>query len=75
VEKTQLSIYSYAKFLNIIYLDAMKKLDNDQGLTPYNFILTDKYIMIVLRQKEKAYDDIALNAIGFTGSILVKTKE
>lgn len=35
-------------------------------------IFDDTFLLIILRSKEKAYDKIALNAMCFTGSFLVK---
>lgn len=38
-------------------------------------ILSEDWIFIVVRRKEKLWDSISLNSMAFTGNILIKSKE
>lgn len=64
-----------------IYLNLLKDLSDKKFLTNdsivhinYNLIMTSQFMMIVGRRMEKYNDSIGINAVGFTGSILVKNK-
>jgi ATP adenylyltransferase/5',5'''-P-1,P-4-tetraphosphate phosphorylase II len=50
----------------------MKELGNSDLKNAYNLIFTEKFILIVIRSKESTLDNIPLNAMGFSGSILLK---
>ncbi|KRX06299.1 HIT-like domain [Pseudocohnilembus persalinus] len=57
------------------YIEALKEVNNSDLSYQYNMIFDDTFLLIILRSKEKAYDKIALNAMCFTGSFLVKNQE
>lgn len=38
-------------------------------------ILTEDWIFVVLRKKEKLWDSISLNSMAYTGNLLIKSKE
>jgi len=40
----------------------------------YNLIITTKFLMIVERKLEKFRNEISLNGVAFTGSLLVKNQ-
>ena len=52
----------------------MKDLGNESLQYPYNLIITDKFLFMVLRKCEKAEDVLAINAMGFTGSFMLKNE-
>jgi len=49
-------------------------LQPPQPSTPYNLLLTRQWMMVVMRSQE-SYRSIPVNALGFAGSLLVKTPE
>lgn len=67
------------------YLDTYHQLLEAVGITsntgwqgeqtaPYNFLCTQRWMMIVPRSQEK-YADISVNSLGFAGSLLVRDQE
>lgn len=64
-----------------MYLEILKDISKKDHMTndsitniKYNLIMTADFLMIVERSKEKFRDEITLNGVAFTGSILVKNK-
>lgn len=57
------------------YLKALDDLDNENGQKSYNLILTDEWLLMVMRGKEKALGSAGLNAMAYSGTILVKDVE
>eukprot|EP00347_Sterkiella_histriomuscorum_P014537 403360498 len=60
------------------YLDAYKaclrKLDNQQGDLPYNFIMTPDWMFMVIRRKPQ-YEGILCNSLGYLGLMYAKNEE
>ncbi len=54
----------------------MTKLSNisneNEIINDYNMILTNNFMLIVLRAHEKTKSGISVNAMGFAGSFLIK---
>ena len=46
----------------------MKILDNEDGMIPYNLVITRKWIFAVLRRRERA-EGIHVNALGYIGML------
>jgi len=46
----------------------------DAQTAPYNFLCTQKWMMVVPRSQEK-HADISVNSLGFAGSLLVKNQD
>jgi ATP adenylyltransferase/5',5'''-P-1,P-4-tetraphosphate phosphorylase II len=44
------------------------------GVCDYNMFGCEHFIMMIPRKKEKAFNEISVNAVGFMGSILFKDK-
>jgi len=68
-----------AQYLEKIYnnlLESVKQDSEVQGQIElsYNFLMTNKWMMVVPRKAEK-YGNIPVNSIGFCGAILVKNEE
>ena len=57
------------------YLKALDDLDNENGQKSYNLILTDEWLLMVMRGKEKALGSAGLNAMAYSGTILVKDEK
>lgn len=59
-----------------IYLAAFdqlhKQVARQLGIS-YNVIGTERFIMLVPRKKERAFDEVSINSVGFVGSILFKS--
>ena len=53
----------------------MKDVGNEDGDIPYNLIMKETWLMVILRSSEKAYDSISLNGMCFFGNILVKDEK
>ncbi|WP_062261863.1 DUF4922 domain-containing protein [Endozoicomonas arenosclerae] len=47
---------------------------NDGRLQPYNFLMTDQWMMIIPRTGGR-YESISVNALGYAGLLLVKNRE
>jgi len=60
------------KELEKLYNLLLKELEIDNKTMSYNFILTDSWMMIVKRSKERAFDSISINSLGFMGTFLLK---
>lgn len=58
-----------------IYCQLLKLLGILPDQHSYNLIITSHWMLIVLRDKAMAFNRISINALGFIGLILVKTKE
>ena len=53
--------------------DLKLSVDHDGMMAPHNMLMTRKYLWIVPRTKE-SYQGLAINALGFAGTLLVKDK-
>ena len=67
------NVISTAKLIRMYYEEMLLYLNNSNLKYEYNLIFTTEWAMIVLRQREMAFDRISINALAFSGSILVKT--
>lgn len=56
--------------LELIYRELIKSLKIDTKQSSYNLILTEKWMMIVKRSKELAFDTLSVNSLGFIGTRL-----
>ena len=63
----------YSDYLNERYLFLLESLGNSDTRISYNFIWNDKWMMVVLRSQENAFDRFGTNAFGFIGSLVVKS--
>ena len=66
------NIQNKSQKLESYYVESMKKLKDKKDFEDYNLILTSEWMLIVPRSKEKAFDLFSLNAVAFSGSIVVK---
>lgn len=41
----------------------------------YNLIATERFILLVPRKKERAFEEVSINSVGFAGSILLKSRQ
>lgn len=64
-----------AKWMERVYKELLRKLENSDMEIAYNLILTNRWMFVVLRKCEVALDTIKINALGFTGSLVVRTEE
>lgn len=64
-----------AEHLLMTHKKSLNDLDNSAQKIPYNMIVTEEWMLIALRSKEKALDSISFNAMGYSGSILVKDEK
>jgi len=64
-----------ASTLQEIYKTCLKKLNNEDLAKEYNIILTNRWLVMVLRSAELTEHKIKINAMGFTGSFLIDQKE
>ncbi|KEQ19603.1 DUF4922 domain-containing protein [Endozoicomonas numazuensis] len=55
-------------------IDHLKLRKADGRLKPYNFLMTDQWMMIIPRT-EGRFESISVNALGFAGLLLVKNRE
>ncbi|MGI9279439.1 MAG: DUF4922 domain-containing protein [Endozoicomonas sp.] len=55
-------------------IDRLRLRKEDGRLKPYNFLMTDQWMMMIPRT-EGRYDAISVNALGFAGLLLVKNRE
>lgn len=55
------------------YLELCAQAGIDER-TPYNLLVTDRTMLVVPRTRER-FESISINALGFAGSILVKTHQ
>jgi len=55
--------------LEAIYESLLKSLKIDTKTMSYNLILTESWILIVKRGKEKAFDMLSVNSLGFLGNL------
>lgn len=69
------SIIYKSKILRDAYLECLKRLNNTDLSIAYNFILTKRWLFVVLRKCEVALDMVKINAVGFTGSFAVRSDE
>ncbi len=69
------NISKRAKLLHNIYSDCLKRLNNEDLGTAYNFILTKHWLFMVLRKCEVALNMVKINAVGFTGSFAVRSDQ
>lgn len=57
------------------YLKALEIMENSDVKISYNMIITEEWILIVLREKAKALDNsIGMNALAYCGSYMVKNE-
>ena len=63
------------KLIASVYLECLKKLNNEDLHLAYNFVLTKHWMFMVLRTCETALGMIKINAVGFTGSFAVRSDE
>jgi ATP adenylyltransferase len=70
-----LGSHLYEQYLNLLKDATGKQFITNESVVSlkYNLIMTTSFIMLIERKKEKFNDSISINAVGFTGSILVKT--
>lgn len=61
---------SYSAAYNELYKNLLKH----EGIS-YNLIATDKFMLMVPRRKERAFEEVSVNSVGFAGSILFKNPE
>jgi len=67
LERTYFSLF---EFLNIDYKnEELRKT----GQLSYNFLMTRKWMLIVIRSSEK-FENIAVNSLGFSGTMLVRNE-
>lgn len=64
----------YDRLRMTLGLDCFTDSEHSEQLPPYNLLLTQKWILVVPRSSE-SYAGISLNALAFSGSILVKNKD
>ena len=64
-----------AELVTKIYKSCLKRLQDEDLQTGYNFILTKYWMFMVLRKCETAMDMVKVNAVGFTGSFAVRSDE
>ena len=69
------NIEKQAKMLEDVYMECLRRLDNDKLQLAYNFILTKHWLFVVLRKCEVALGMVKINAVGFTGSFAVRSDE
>lgn len=68
------SIEKGAEILLNAYEKALNDLENSNLKIPYNLVVTEDWILVVLRSKEKALD-VSFNSMAFSGSFLVKDEK
>lgn len=80
--RPEISISASKKKLHDAYKRIMKEKVYRIKAKAYNIIGNEEFIMIVARSKEKAFDEIPINAvgikyskIGFMGSLLFKEED
>jgi len=52
----------------------MAKLDNEKGQLPYNMVLTNDWMLIVLRQGGN-FEDMRINSLNYLGIFLAQNIE
>ncbi|MDC0710249.1 phosphorylase [Stigmatella sp. ncwal1] len=57
-----------------LYLELLRRVGCEQPGTPYNFLTTRDWTMVVPRTQE-SFESISLNCLAFAGSLLVKNRE
>ena len=55
--------------LENIYEELLKSLKIDTKTMSYNLILTESFILVVKRSKERAFDTLSVNSLGFLGIV------
>ncbi|MGH8645840.1 MAG: ATP adenylyltransferase family protein [Gammaproteobacteria bacterium] len=61
---------TYRSLLEAVGIAALK---GDRQSAPYNLLITRRWMLLVPRSQE-CFDSISINALGFAGALLVKTK-
>jgi len=61
--------------IEAIYESILRDLKIETKSMSYNLILTESCILVVKRSKEKAFDMLSVNSLGFLGTFLLKDKE
>ena len=61
------SFEEIGKELEKLYLLLLEELKIETRSTSYNLIFTENWMMIVKRSKEKAFDLVSINSLGFMG--------
>eukprot|EP00826_Nyctotherus_ovalis_P048783 TRINITY_DN5781_c0_g1_i3.p1 TRINITY_DN5781_c0_g1~~TRINITY_DN5781_c0_g1_i3.p1 ORF type:complete len:272 (-),score=74.75 TRINITY_DN5781_c0_g1_i3:98-913(-) len=69
------NIEKQAKVLENVYMECLRRLNNNGLQLAYNFILTKRWLFVVLRKCEVALNMVKINAVGFTGSFAVRSDE
>jgi ATP adenylyltransferase len=62
-----------ANELHRLYLEACAFVGVDDGPRPYNMLLTRRWMLVVPRSREH-WGEVSINALGFAGSLLVRTR-
>jgi ATP adenylyltransferase len=65
------TLQSYYSMLEAV---GLLKNEEEKPLGPYNLVITRKWMFLVPRSQE-CFDSISINALGFAGALLVKSKE
>ncbi len=72
---TECGMSEWAKETTEIYREALIRLGNEDMRIDYNVVLTRDWLFMVLRRTETALESIRVNAVGFTGSFVVRSQE
>jgi ATP adenylyltransferase len=56
------------------YRQCLKRLENEKGDKPYNFIMTKDWMLLILR-REPVFSGIRVNSLGYMGFMLAVNEE
>ena len=58
-----------------LFDESMKRLNNNDSLTPFNMAFGKDWMFIVLRKNECTFGNVSMNTLGCLGSVLASNKE
>ena len=64
------SLDAYHRMLKLVGITAVQKDDGDYQSTPYNLLMTRRWMLLVPRTLE-SFEGISINSLGFVGSLFV----
>lgn len=67
-------VFNYGKYLQCVYEAAYNNLNIDSDTCSFNLIFTKRWLLLVLRKQDKAYD-VSMNSLSVIGSFLLTSEE
>ena len=71
---TEQTLKESAKQLEISYRQCLTRLENQNGLQPYNLVITKEWMLIVNRSQPAA-NGIPISSLSFLGLLYTETEE